>query len=149
MGKARVKGTVLVTGGTRRIGKVIADTLRNAGWRVLTSSHREDSGADFIQDLSDPAGAVNRYDQFTGSRMTFVNKRLIIIQRQFAYKQICIIFLTYTQPALLFDLITKRVFVHVAVLQTAFGQTEFGAFPDAAAADKRADQYTAAVNFLQ
>ena len=61
MGKARVKGTVLVTGGTRRIGKVIADTLRNAGWRVLTSSHREDSGADFIQDLSDPAGAVKLY----------------------------------------------------------------------------------------
>ena len=43
------KGTVLVTGGTCRIGKAIADALRNAGWKVLTSSHREDSGADFIK----------------------------------------------------------------------------------------------------
>ena len=55
------KGTVLVTGGTRRIGKAITDTLRNAGWNVLTSSHREDSGADFIQDLSEPSGAVKLY----------------------------------------------------------------------------------------
>ena len=55
------KGTVLVTGGTCRIGKAIADALRNAGWKVLTSSHREDSGADFIQDFSDPLGAVRLY----------------------------------------------------------------------------------------
>lgn len=55
------KGTVLVTGGTCRIGKAIADALRNAGWKVLTSSHREDSGADFIQDFSDPLGAARLY----------------------------------------------------------------------------------------
>ena len=55
------KGTVLVTGGTCRIGKAIADALRNAEWKVLTSSHREDSGADFIQDFSDPLGAVRLY----------------------------------------------------------------------------------------
>lgn len=61
MEKVGRKGTVLVTGGTRRIGKAIADTLRNAGWNVLTSSHREDSGADFIQDLSEPSGAVKLY----------------------------------------------------------------------------------------
>ena len=61
MGKSGRKGTVLVTGGTCRIGKAIADTLRNAGWNVLTSSHREDSGADFIQDLSEPSGAVKLY----------------------------------------------------------------------------------------
>lgn len=57
----RRKGTVLVTGGTCRIGKAIADALRNAGWNVLTSSHRKDSGADFIQDLSDTSGAVKLY----------------------------------------------------------------------------------------
>ena len=61
MEKGGRTGTVLVTGGTRRIGKAIADTLRNAGWNVLTSSHRKDSGADFIQDLSDPFGAVKLY----------------------------------------------------------------------------------------
>ena len=55
------KGTVLVTGGTRRIGKAISEKLKNAGWRVLTSSHREDSGADFICDLSDPSGPVRLY----------------------------------------------------------------------------------------
>ena len=61
MEKKERKGTVLVTGGTRRIGKAIADRLRGAGWNVLTSSHREDSEVDFIQDLSDPSGAVGLY----------------------------------------------------------------------------------------
>ena len=55
------KGTVLVTGGTRRIGKAISETLENAGWRVLTSSHRAGSGADFMCDLSDPSGPVKLY----------------------------------------------------------------------------------------
>jgi NAD(P)-dependent dehydrogenase (short-subunit alcohol dehydrogenase family) len=61
MRKSPKKGTVLVTGGTCRIGKVIAGVLRDAGWRVLTSSHRKDSGADFICDLSDPSGPVELY----------------------------------------------------------------------------------------
>lgn len=60
-GNGRKKGTVLVTGGTRRIGKAISDALRNAGWNVLTSSHVPDSGADFIRDLSDPSEAVKLY----------------------------------------------------------------------------------------
>ncbi len=49
--------TVLVTGGTTRLGKVIADHLRALGWRVFTSSHRADAGADVVADLSDPTGA--------------------------------------------------------------------------------------------
>lgn len=49
--------TVLVTGGTTRLGKVIADRLRALGWRVFTSSHRAASGADVVADLSDPTGA--------------------------------------------------------------------------------------------
>ncbi|MBO5940708.1 MAG: SDR family oxidoreductase [Kiritimatiellae bacterium] len=53
--------SVLVTGGTRRIGKAISDVLRNAGWRVFTSSHDPDSGADFIQDFTDCSGAVKLY----------------------------------------------------------------------------------------
>ena len=71
MEKSGRKGTVLVTGGTCRIGKAIGDTLRNAGWNVLTSSHREDSGADFIQDLSDPSGAVKLYSRYPPLRMIF------------------------------------------------------------------------------
>lgn len=55
------KGTVLVTGGTLRIGKAIAEALRAAGWNVLASSHRKDSGADLVQDLSDPSGPVKLY----------------------------------------------------------------------------------------
>ena len=55
------RGTVLVTGGTRRIGKAIAESLRTAGWRVLVSSHRADAGADFIADLTDSSGAVRLY----------------------------------------------------------------------------------------
>jgi NAD(P)-dependent dehydrogenase (short-subunit alcohol dehydrogenase family) len=53
--------TVLVTGGTVRLGKAIADHLRAAGWRVLTSSHRPGSGADIIADLSEPMGAAKLY----------------------------------------------------------------------------------------
>jgi NAD(P)-dependent dehydrogenase (short-subunit alcohol dehydrogenase family) len=53
--------TVLVTGGTSRIGKAIADKLRADGWRVLTSSHRADSMADITADLSGPMGAAKLY----------------------------------------------------------------------------------------
>ena len=53
--------TVLVTGGTRRIGAAISDRLRAAGWRVVTSSSRADSGADIVADLSDAMGAARLY----------------------------------------------------------------------------------------
>ena len=49
--------TVLVTGGTVRIGRAIADALAADGWRVIASSHRADSGADVIADLSRKGGA--------------------------------------------------------------------------------------------
>jgi len=53
--------TVVVTGGTRRLGKFIAERLRLDGWRVITTSSRGDSGADVIADLSVPGGAVRMY----------------------------------------------------------------------------------------
>ena len=53
--------TVLVTGGTLRLGRVIADHLRRVGWRVITTSHRADAGADVVADFSDPMGAVRAY----------------------------------------------------------------------------------------
>ena len=53
--------SVLVTGGTIRLGKIIADKLRAEGWRILTASHRPDSGADIIVDFSDPMGAARCY----------------------------------------------------------------------------------------
>jgi len=49
--------TVLVTGGTVRLGKAIADGLERAGWRVVRSSHRSDAGADVVADLSQEDGA--------------------------------------------------------------------------------------------
>lgn len=55
------KGTVLVTGGTRRLGWAIAEALRKAGWRVIVSSHRTEAGADIVADLSEPSGAVRLY----------------------------------------------------------------------------------------
>ena len=57
----RGERTVLVTGGTKRIGKAISDALRADGWRVITSSHREDSGADIVADLASPLGAAKLY----------------------------------------------------------------------------------------
>ena len=53
--------TALVTGGTRRLGRAIADRLRADGWRVLVSSHRADAGADLVADLSAPMGAAKLY----------------------------------------------------------------------------------------
>lgn len=53
--------TALVTGGTTRLGRAIAERLRTDGWRVLTSSHRADAGADFVADLSAPSGAERLY----------------------------------------------------------------------------------------
>lgn len=50
--------SVLVTGGTTRLGKVIADRLRTDGWRVITVSHRADSGADVIADFREGMGAA-------------------------------------------------------------------------------------------
>lgn len=53
--------SVLVTGGTVRLGKAVSERLRTAGWRVLTSSHRADAGADIVADLSEPSGATRLY----------------------------------------------------------------------------------------
>ena len=53
--------SALVTGGTTRIGRAIADRLRADGWRVLTSSHRADAGADIVADLSEPMGAAGLF----------------------------------------------------------------------------------------
>lgn len=53
--------SVLVTGGTVRLGAAIAERLRAEGWRVLTSSHRADAGADIVADLAEPMGAVKLY----------------------------------------------------------------------------------------
>lgn len=53
--------SVLVTGGTTRVGACIAERLRSDGWNVLTSSHRPDAGADFTADLSDPMGSARLY----------------------------------------------------------------------------------------
>ena len=53
--------SVLITGGTVRLGKAIAERLRAEGWRVLTSSHRTDAGADIVADLSEPMGAAKLY----------------------------------------------------------------------------------------
>ena len=53
--------SVLVTGGTARLGLAIAERLRADGWRVIASSHRADSGADIVADLSEPLGAAKLY----------------------------------------------------------------------------------------
>ena len=53
--------SVLVTGGTVRLGKAIAARLRAECWRVITSSHRADAGADIVADLAEPMGAARLY----------------------------------------------------------------------------------------
>lgn len=53
--------SVVITGGTIRIGKTIAEYLAARGWRVITVSHRADSGADVIADFTESAGAAKAY----------------------------------------------------------------------------------------
>lgn len=53
--------SVLITGGTMRLGAAIAERLRAEGWRVITSSHRADAGADIVADLAEPMGAAKLY----------------------------------------------------------------------------------------
>lgn len=53
--------TALVTGGTTRLGKAIAEGLCARGWRVLTTSHRADAGADIVADFADPLGPARAY----------------------------------------------------------------------------------------
>ena len=53
--------SVLITGGTVRLGVAIAERLRADGWRVLTSSHRADAGADIVADLAEPMGPAKLY----------------------------------------------------------------------------------------
>jgi NAD(P)-dependent dehydrogenase (short-subunit alcohol dehydrogenase family) len=49
--------SVVVTGGTTRLGKAVADALERVGWRVVRTSHRADAGADVVADLSREGGA--------------------------------------------------------------------------------------------
>ena len=44
-----------------RLGRAIAERLRAEGWRVITSSHRADAGADIVADLAEPMGAAKLY----------------------------------------------------------------------------------------
>lgn len=53
--------SVLITGGTIRLGAAIAARLRAGDWRVITSSHRPDAGADIVADLAEPMGAAKLY----------------------------------------------------------------------------------------
>lgn len=50
--------SVVVTGGTVRLGLAISARLREDGWEVLTTSHRSEAGADIVADLSEPMGAA-------------------------------------------------------------------------------------------
>ncbi|MBR3222082.1 MAG: SDR family oxidoreductase [Kiritimatiellae bacterium] len=55
--------SVLVTGGTARLGRAISDRLRADGWQVVTSSHRGGAGADIVADLAAPVGAARLFSE--------------------------------------------------------------------------------------
>ncbi len=63
--------SVLVTGGTVRLGAAIADAFAAAGWRVVRSSHRANANADVVADLSRPGGA----DELFERTIAFVGRR--------------------------------------------------------------------------
>jgi len=53
--------SVVVTGGTVRLGLAISARLREDGWEVITTSHRSDAGADIVADLSEPLDAARLF----------------------------------------------------------------------------------------
>ena len=53
-------GTVLVTGGARRLGKAIADALRARGWNVIAASRTSPDPA-FAVDLAEPDGSARLF----------------------------------------------------------------------------------------
>ena len=55
-----MKGTVLVTGGARRLGKTIADALRTRGWNVIAASRTSPDPA-FAVDLAEPDGPARLF----------------------------------------------------------------------------------------
>ena len=55
-----MKGTVLVTGGARRLGKTIADALRARGWNVIAASRTSPDPA-FAVDLAEPDGPARLF----------------------------------------------------------------------------------------
>ena len=55
-----MKGTVLVTGGARRLGKTIADALRARGWNVIAASRTSPDPA-FAVDLAEPDGPTRLF----------------------------------------------------------------------------------------
>ena len=54
-------GSVLVTGGAKRIGKAICDELRGRGWKVLV--HSREAGNPLTFDLSDPLGPARLFQR--------------------------------------------------------------------------------------
>ena len=68
--------TALVTGGTTRLGAIIASGLRVSGWRVLTTSHRPDAGADFVCDFSDPASPDRLFKGLSPLLQESTNRRI-------------------------------------------------------------------------
>lgn len=55
--------SVVVTGGTTRLGLAISARLREDGWRVITTSHRPEANADITIDLSEPLGAARLFSE--------------------------------------------------------------------------------------
>lgn len=55
------KGTVLVTGGAKRIGKAICEELRARGWNVLV--HSREAGNPLAFDLDDPLGPARLFQK--------------------------------------------------------------------------------------
>lgn len=55
------RGSVLVTGGAKRIGAAICEALRERGWNVL--AHSRAASSPFCADLSEPLGAARLFQK--------------------------------------------------------------------------------------
>ncbi len=100
--------SVVVTGGTKRLGACIAETLEAEGWRVLRTSHRPDPLADIIEDLTQadaPASLMDKAMMLLGGKMP---DALINNAALFSLGDDDVSSLNYIAPKILTELMSQR-----------------------------------------
>lgn len=100
--------SVVVTGGTARLGAAIAEHLENLGWHVIRSSHRNDAGADIVADLSRRGGAEELYAAAVSLLDGEAPDALVNNAALFALDDTDVMTLNYHAPKRLIELMSER-----------------------------------------
>ncbi|MBO7237424.1 MAG: SDR family oxidoreductase [Kiritimatiellae bacterium] len=100
--------SVVVTGGTTRLGAAIAEHRETLGWYVIRSSHRNDAGADIVVDLSRRGGAEELYAAAVSLLGGKEPDALVNNAALFALDDTDVMALNYNAPKRLIELMAER-----------------------------------------